>query len=352
MRSNPSMHYSPALDGLRAVAVVMVLLFHANAPFALGGFVGVDVFFVLSGFLITRLLAQEYEARARIDLLAFFRKRLVRLMPALLVMLAAVLLFAPLFWPGESQLLLQAVVAALYMSDFGVAFYLFPPRFDHTWSLSVEMHFYLLWPLVLLALLRHSRRPHLVAFSLYLLATVWRFKSAYHLPFMEAYARFDTRIPGLLLGSWLALLLRQDANLIPRLLSRASLPLWMLIGAACIFALRFDKALSLGLGVIGMEWCTAALIVASESHGRLKSALTVAPLLSLGRLSYGVYLWHVPVFDAIGALPWWQMLVIGLPPSFALAWLSSVTVERWAQRFRTRQSSPGLKPATSSQSMG
>lgn len=109
------MAYSPALDGLRAVAIILVVLFHARAPFALGGFVGVDVFFVLSGYLITSLLLAEIKSTGKVDLAQFWWRRMIRLTPALVAMLLAYLLLASVLWPGTTDHALQALLAAAYL---------------------------------------------------------------------------------------------------------------------------------------------------------------------------------------------------------------------------------------------
>src|SRR5437764_8189485 len=139
--------YRPALDGLRGVAIIGVFAHHARVPFLAGGFIGVDVFFVLSGFLITALLLQEAEETRRISLRAFYIRRALRLLPALAVLLGALLLVPRAFGMMRTDAALVSTVSALYASNWVRAFGVLDLEVvSHTWSLSIEEQFYLLWP--------------------------------------------------------------------------------------------------------------------------------------------------------------------------------------------------------------
>ena len=174
IRGQEQLRYQPALDGLRAIAVVAVLLYHNGGAGAPGGFLGVDIFFVLSGFLITSLLLKEYEHRRGIDLLAFWGRRARRLLPALLVLLAGISLyavfvaeaserhgirvdgFATLFYVENWRLVLAH---SSYFDQFAA-----PSPLKHAWSLAIEEQWYLVWPIALGALL-HFTRGRLTASS-------------------------------------------------------------------------------------------------------------------------------------------------------------------------------------------
>ena len=164
-----------ALDGLRAVAVVAVLIFHANSDWLPGGFLGVDVFFVLSGYLITSLLLEEWRREGRIDLPAFWRRRARRLLPELAVVLSACLLYCVIFLPDEVMRLRSDVLAAAfyamnwrlvfehqpYFESFGR-----PSLLQHLWSLAVEEQFYLAWPPLFALSIRWLRPRGLVVVAI------------------------------------------------------------------------------------------------------------------------------------------------------------------------------------------
>jgi peptidoglycan/LPS O-acetylase OafA/YrhL len=332
------MSYNPALDGLRAVAIILVMLFHARTPGFSGGFLGVDVFFVLSGYLITTILLTERDQTGTLNIGRFYLKRLLRLTPALVAMLVAFAAFAPLLWPNTVSPLLQAGIALAYLSDYSVAFWKVPVELSHTWSLAVEEHFYLLWPLALLALCRRYTPRQLVTvlFIAYAVAATWRWLwleqgHTWH----QVYYRFDTHASGLLLGACLAAALRVPA-LAAAMEKHRMFLMWLPFAAlACLAgSWRDEWMLTWGIGLA--EWGTLAILLATHRQEGWTSNWLAAPaLVWTGRLSYSLYLWHYPVFRYLRAdLPWYQVLLIGVPIATALAALSYFTVERWGLRLR------------------
>jgi peptidoglycan/LPS O-acetylase OafA/YrhL len=334
------MNYNPALDGLRAVAVLVVMLFHARAPLVPGGYVGVDVFFVLSGFLITSLLLAELDATGRIDLAGFWRRRLLRLAPALLAMLAAYVLVAPRLWPEVPDHGTQAALAALYLSDYSVAFWGTPSVLSHTWSLAVEMHFYLLWPLILWTACRRWTRASLPAVLAvaWVLATllrwVWLVRGQ---EWAQVYYRTDTRLSGLLLGAWLAAALRDPRW---RLALRSWQPwaLWLPLPALLVVThFHWGDLWVATWGMAIVELATASLLFGVRDRSSQLATMLARPLLAwLGRISYGLYLWHYPVFFYLRErLRWDEVLLVGFPLSVALAAGSYYTLEAWMARWRS-----------------
>jgi peptidoglycan/LPS O-acetylase OafA/YrhL len=158
------LRYMPALDGLRAVAVAGVLLYHGDVTWARGGYLGVDAFFVLSGFLITTLLLAEWRTNGAIDLVDFWRRRARRLLPALFLVLGAVALFAATWAPTDTLERLRGDAFAtlgyvanwrfIWSSDSYFAQFSSPSPLQHVWSLAIEEQFYLVWPPAFLVLLR------------------------------------------------------------------------------------------------------------------------------------------------------------------------------------------------------
>jgi peptidoglycan/LPS O-acetylase OafA/YrhL len=193
--------YNPALDGLRGLAALVVLAFHTNPDLVGGGFLGVDVFFVLSGFLITRLLRAEIAATGTIDVLRFYWRRALRLWPPLLAMLALYACFVPLFVPGTDWPR-DVLLAMFYLTDYSYPLWHEPELLRHTWSLSVEEHFYLIWPLVILLTRRiEAANLAVIFFCLYVVATGWRVLDYWlFADWYWTYLRFDTRLSGLVLG--------------------------------------------------------------------------------------------------------------------------------------------------------
>jgi peptidoglycan/LPS O-acetylase OafA/YrhL len=334
------MPYNPALDGLRAVAVMLVVFFHARAPIALGGYIGVDIFFVLSGYLITSLLLSELAAKGRLDLPRFYLRRFLRLTPALFAMLAVYVLVAPLLWPTIADHGKQAVIAAVYLSDYAVAFWGTPNLLNHTWSLSVEEHFYLLWPLALLAAHRRWDRRSLiwVLGIVYVLATLFRWVCVVRgQGWQQVYYRFDTHLSGLMLGAWLAAL-RQDEALFGKLKGAMPWLMWIPVFAIICLQYRWQDLWMSTWGISVAEWATVALLLAVQTPAsQVSTMLSQAPLVWLGKISYGLYLWHYPIFRYLrDDHHWSDVLMIGLPLSVALAAVSYYTVEAWGTRRRTR----------------
>lgn len=334
-----TLRYSPALDGIRAVAVLAVVAFHAKAPFAAGGWLGVDVFFVLSGYLITRLLMAEIEAQGRIDVPRFYMRRLLRLYPTMVLMLAAFLLVAPRLLP-DIPAAREAALTALYLSDYSLAFWRTPVVLMHTWSLAVEEHFYLLWPLVLPAVLR-ARRPLVVLLAAYAAATLWRVVNLYWLGWDATYFRFDTRLSGLIFGCMLPFV-RFD-------LARYRMLGWLAL-AALLLTVTIRQTPALILPPLVAEVAAGAVILsASRSHAH--AFLGSAPMAYLGKLSYGIYLWHLPplYWCWTQGYPWQTNVVVSLGLALPLAAASyhllDVPMQRVRRRWRAPVSSSGTAPS-------
>ena len=341
------------MDGLRAVAIVLVFFSHAHVPMFDGAFFGVDIFFVLSGFLITSLLLMEHGQSGRIDCWRFYRRRFFRLMPALLLFLAIYWLVAPRIWPDNGSVTQDVLVSALYLADYGIAFFDSPDALLHMWSLSVEEHFYLVWPLLLGLLLRRlpAARVWGTVALLYVLGFVWRmyWVQSGQL-FYEVFFRFDTRATGLLLGSLLATVAVQRPQWFAALVARQRYLLWLVLAfpfAVAGFAWDENGALLWGLALAELA-AAAAIIAIHNRQGVVFDMLSIPALVWLGRISYGVYLWHYPVVRVLRSeFSWPWVVALGLPLSIGLAALSFYTVERLALRWRdgTRRPAGRAAPA-------
>ena len=343
-----ALRYNPALDGLRGVAIALVLLSHAHVPLFDGAFFGVDLFFVLSGFLITSLLLMELQAQGRIDYWRFYRRRLLRLMPALLLFLGVYVAVAPLLWPGIDDALSDALVSGLYLADYGIAFFDKPSTLLHMWSLSVEEHFYLIWPPLLALLVTRCKRGRLwqAIAVLWLLDTLWRVACvAADQAFYQVFFRFDTRASGLLAGALLAALLHEQPEFIARARRHLHHALWLPLAVPLLMGLGWDSGDALSWGIPAVEGAAVVVLVAVQrQRGVVWQMLSAPALVKLGQLSYGVYLWHYPVVRWLRAdLPWPWVVVLGGAISVALAALSYYSIERWALRWRDGHRAPAHK---------
>lgn len=339
---NSAVRYSPPLDGLRAIAVAAVMGFHFQIPGFWGGFSGVDVFFVLSGFLITGLLVDEYKTRGTISVASFYLRRAARLMPQLAIFLFAYVLLAPWIWPSVSiaHHIGNATVALFYLSDYGIAFFGRPVTIPFTWSLAVEEHYYLIWPFVLLGLVRARSLRSVLAWLviLYCVSTAWRIASLSLTGWHSTYFRFDARISGLVAGSILAVAVREWPIRLSRIYSNAGAIASLALIAACIATSREGDAATLTWRLILIEAAAVALILCLFRDGDCAVAKVVGspPLVFLGRISYGLYLWHAPAFFGLymaASLDKVSSVVFASAFSLMAAWLCYRVAERPARRW-------------------
>ncbi|MHB1890644.1 MAG: acyltransferase family protein [Acidimicrobiales bacterium] len=374
-------HYMPALDGLRALAVLGVMAFHSGIPFMPAGFLGVDAFFVLSGFLITSLLLAEWGSTGGVRLRSFWARRARRLLPALFLMLVGVTLFArfvaaPGAYPG---LRLDELSTLFYVANWH--FILSGQNYFvqngpqslvlHTWSLSIEEQFYIVWPVVVLAVMRYGRS----LWALLVLAVTGAAASSAEMSLLyhggsglnRVYFGTDTHAQSLLIGAALAvslLLWRErrarhpapDAFQGPGSLpvpseaaaggrsevANRSARLW--IGALGVAGAGFaawtwtqlgqNDAFVYPYGIVVAGIAVAAVILSAVlcPEGPVARALSWSPLRYLGRISYGMYLYHWPLQFLIDAkrtgLTGYPLFAVRVVATVALASASYYLVEK------------------------
>ena len=342
-----TMQYRPEIDGLRALAVAPVVLFHAGYASFAGGYVGVDVFFVISGYLITSIIDRELSAGS-FSLLDFYERRARRILPALWLVCLACIPFA--WWlmtPEHLAEFAESLVAvALFVSNF--LFWQQSGYFDtaaeltpllHTWSLAVEEQFYVLYPLAMLVLLPRSRRLTIALLALACLASlllaIWGARHAPH----ANYFLLPSRGFELGAGALLALTLGTRRPGGPWLRATASLAGLLLILAGVV--LLDSETPFPGLAALLPVAGTSAIIAFSGNGDPVGRLLSLRPVVLVGLVSYSFYLWHQPVFVFArlwhfdgGPAPNYPLLIA---LGFALSWLSWKFVEA---PFRSRRRIP------------
>jgi peptidoglycan/LPS O-acetylase OafA/YrhL len=310
-----SFKHLPALDGLRGIAVVLVIWFHLGGSFGtrmVGGYLGVDVFFVLSGFLITSVLLAEHARHGTIDFRAFWFRRARRLLPALLALMPAVAAYA-LTFAQQSELRtlrLDALATLGYLANWRAIFtsknywemFAAPSPLEHTWSLAIEEQFYLLWPLVFVLCVVRMRMVRSAR-----VATCWVLGGLSSLAMAllfdpentaRAYFGTDTRAGGILFGAGLAfalegLALTRFTRTLDALGSLCLVFLWLVVTKLPGHSVRLYRG---GFVLTELACC---VLIACATLGRrslVSRALGTKPLTWLGTISYGIYLWHWPIF--------------------------------------------------------
>ncbi|MCW2615281.1 MAG: acyltransferase [Frankiales bacterium] len=352
---------SPALDGLRGLALIWVVTYHftsADGPFP-GGWVGLDVFFVLSGFLITAMLLDEVRTHGRVSLPMFYARRACRLLPALFVMLAIwvclLLAFHDTTWfaatPGGtgtgnpvdvSGALGQVGITLGYGANWIYALGSGNAPLAHLWSLAVEEQFYVVWPFVVLLLVKlPAARRHWPALALAAVSAT--------LPFLyyaggegtdRIYFGTDTRAVGMLLGAVAALTWhRRRASGRPSWhpTARAWAGLALVIGFLFTVGNVPLKSLA-GPAIMALAAMQVIPYLADRPASRMATVLDGRVLIWLGQRSYAVYLWHYLFATWLNPLSPWVSIPVGVTASLAAAWLSWRFVEapalEYAKRFR------------------
>lgn len=337
--AQPKKRYIASLDGLRALAVIAVIAYHLNIHAAQGGLLGVTVFFVLSGYLITGLLAEEYCSTGSINLTQFWLRRVRRLFPAIVLVIVVVAAVCVLF---NHQLLTKMrpdIIPSLFW--FENWWYIFrglsyfdalgdPSPLTHFWSLAIEEQFYVVWPLFLLLLFKLGGGSKIIRRICLILAAL----SAILMAFLfvpgadptRVYYGTDTRAFSLLIGAWLSFvwpgqrMTEQNTRNMPAGLITAldGLGIVALIGIIVMMVLVDGFSAFMYRGGILLCSILTAIVIATLVHPRCKLArfMGFAPFVWVGKRSYGMYLWHYPIIlllkplnDVQDGYSWWLMLV-------------------------------------------
>ena len=352
LTSFPSMGYQPSLDGLRALSVGVVLLYHAGFSWMHGGFFGVEVFFVVSGFLITSLLLDERDRNGEVSFRQFWLRRARRLFPALYAVLLAVAVWAALAGSAEQQTQVRRDIpwSVFYVNNWGQIlgdvpyFSGEPPLLRHLWSLAVEEQWYLLWPLVFVALLRIRVPRHviggaIVAAAFVVFAYMFWMHSRTPTPLGGPPAAFEgvdrtnflylstgTRAGGLLLGAGAAFVWRPwrwshapDAP-VGRILDPVGAAAVAMLGCAASVAVLTEGYVYQWLfPLVSILSLVAVMVAVHPSASGFRRIMSWTPLVEMGKRSYGLYLWSWPIFVVVGATTgsvskfvWAMVLTVGI----------------------------------------
>ncbi len=342
--------YMPALDGIRAVSILGIMANHGGFAWAAGGVISVNVFFVLSGFLITLLLMKEWTRAGTIRLRAFWARRARRLLPALFVLLGGIAVYAWLFAANGTQSPLRAdgLSTLLYFSNWhqiisGQSYFAQVSAQSpllHTWTLAIEEQFYLVWPIVVLGVLKLWRSPRilLLVTVLGVLASALAMALLFHqgMDPSRIYYGTDTRAQDILTGAAVGILLNGRA---PASRRRARIgSSWMAVIAAAVFAWEWSKingtsALPYRGGFLLADVMVVLVIygVTNAPSGLPARVLSFGPLRFVGRISYGLYLWHWPIFLVLNyartGLDGWSLFALRCVVTFVVAVISWYLVE-------------------------
>lgn len=354
--SNPSVKYRPEIDGLRAIAVMAVILFHAGLTQFSGGFVGVDVFFVISGFLITTILIKDQE-RGGISISKFYQRRAKRIMPVLFVVILATLPVTWLFLPPPELKSYFSSIAATATFSSNILFWYESGYWDtatslkpliHTWSLAVEEQYYIVFPLIVMTAWRLGRAWFTAIILALVAASLWFAEHYLTTDPMMSFYMLPSRAWELLAGSLTALyLLRRTAPIssgpMNQLLSLSGLS--MIVYA--IFAYTEQTpfpGINAALPVIG----TALIIAATGPRTLVGFVLGSKPFVLVGLISYSAYLWHQPILAVFKLRGFGEISTTGSIMAVALTIALSVLSYRFVEKpVRLGASVFGRKPFAS-----
>jgi peptidoglycan/LPS O-acetylase OafA/YrhL len=334
--------YIPALDGLRAFGALPVMAMHAQVPYFSGGFASIDLFFVLSGFLITSVIKRQKETEKGFSFVDFYLRRTLRLLPALMVVCVFTFFFI-LAVSGLHDAVNEIAPSLMYVSNF-TRLTGFPAALANTWSLSVEEQFYFIWPITFILLATFPRYRTVVL--LFVVAVAVAMLRAYLFykgtSLMILYDRPYTHSDGILIGCALAFFTKQTLCKIARF--------WPIALGYLIYfctSVKIDSSFAYCGGIFVVNLSAAVMIakLAIEDGGYVAGFFSARPLVGIGKISYAAYLWHWPLLVAAGKLgfQYWPMMASCFIGGLGFATASWFIIEQPAQRLKNVTLNPTTK---------
>lgn len=338
MNNQPVLHYFPALDGVRGWMAIGVLLAHVNLPWFPGAMVLMELFFVISGFLITSIIWRGIEKHGYLDLKEFWKRRLARLYPVLILVVVVCSVVAFFVVDDMRPVLSDGLATLLYYSNWTKLYnYIYPSIYGQTWSLAVEEQFYLLWSLIFLAATKFRLNALRIAGCLVLLALccmAWKYYLiAQGAPWSRLYYALDTRMDAFVAGGLLALAYPRLHRWFQHSLLHALLNV-----AACLYLLLVVLGTPKEMAYFYWQQSAAVilsalvvLLLASPRQSIFQWLFRLRPSVLLGQRCYSIYLWHWPVIWLLLAtfqLDKIELLCVVLPSVLLLSWMSYAWVEQ------------------------
>jgi peptidoglycan/LPS O-acetylase OafA/YrhL len=329
------MGYIPSLDGIRGTAIILVLLTHANFQLGHNGIIGVHMFFTLSGFLITTIILQEKKETSNFEFSKFYKRRFLRLFPALLLLIAIVSLYSIFFTEGKER-------SSIGQEIFGAIFYFYNVMWvwgfgndsnllAHTWSLAVEEQFYLVWPVLLaFGFSIWSNRIVIITFVFLLIFSIVA-KELNLVSFLYSAIFHESIFFGCIAALIRFFLPRVD---IPSYISTILFLLILLVGILPISISQLNLN-SVFYGIVGLSTSIIILSCLNNKDSKLVKFLSMPGLVFIGKISYSLYLWHVPIFKwfkQYSTLEPWQSFVFKFVVTIFLSILTWFFVENKYRR--------------------
>ena len=348
------MDYRRDIDGLRAIAVLPVIGFHSGLAFFSGGYIGVDIFFVISGYLITTLIMKEV-SEGRFSFADFYSRRIIRLAPSLIITLFAVMLWAFIFYNNQA---FDKLGKEIFYSSFGLVNILFAQGIDyfakeeayqpliHLWSLGVEEQFYLVWPLILLITYRASIKLTLFVCLVLFCLSLWLSIEAVEGSVTKGYFLLHYRAFELLIGAFLSILLFINNHSLRNNLISSFMP-WIGMVMIVMPIIFLDKTSNFpGLNAL-IPCLGTMLIIAFPGDGLVTKSLSTKWIVAIGLFSYPLYLFHQPIisflyyFDVNYSS--FLIFIIASTTSGVLAWLTYEFIEKALRKSVTKEGTTNYK---------